>query len=150
MGYAFGVGRKAPAFVLRDREDTEVSLARYRGDWLVVLVFVPGPASAASLRLAPLAAAANQLWGLRAQLIGIYEATASPTEPTAQLRQEPPFPLLGDDGAVSAAYSVRRIRGELRPTAFIIDRAGKIVWMEEGDEALDAATITAALREVAR
>jgi hypothetical protein len=34
--------------------------------------------------------------------------------------------------------------------AFIVDRAGKIVWMSEGDTALKPASLMTAFREVAR
>jgi hypothetical protein len=36
------------------------------------------------------------------------------------------------------------------PTAFIIDRAGKIVWTGEGSDAVDPAVLERALRDVVR
>ncbi len=150
MGYASGVGRKAPPFVLSDRKGDEVSLVRYRGDWFPILVFVPGPAGEATDRLARLGEAADQLWGLRGQLVAIHGTDRSGGDDRPRTAPEPPFPLLADDGTVAAAYGARTASGGLTPTTFIIDRAGKIVWTEEGGAALDPATIIAALRDVAR
>ena len=147
MGYVSGVGREAPAFTLTATDGNEISLARYRGDWFVVLVFLPlGPAEAAE-RLARLSAAAGQFWGLRAQLVGICLPGAAALPPAA-----PPlaFPLVVDDAGVATAYGARFAARALITTTFIIDRAGKIVWTGEGGAALDPASLITALRDVAR
>jgi len=97
-----------------------------------------------------LSEAADQLWGLRGQLVAIHGTDRDDDMHDPQSASEPPFPLLADDGSVAAAYDVRMDGGEPRPTTFIIDRAGKIVWTNEGAAALDPAAIVGALREVAR
>jgi peroxiredoxin len=153
VGCASGVGRKAPAFALTDRDGDEFSLDRYRGDWFSVLVFVPGRGGDVPERLARLSDAANQFWGLRAQLIAVHEAddgTDRPDEAPGQAAGSVPFPVLADDGSVATRYGVVRVGQCLQPAAFVIDRAGKIVWTGEEDAALDPTTITAALRDVAR
>ena len=60
------------------------------------------------------------------------------------------MPLLADDGAVAVAYGARPRGGALEPRTAIVDRAGKIVWMAEGDEAFKPAAIMDAFRKVVR
>ena len=55
-----------------------------------------------------------------------------------------------DDGAIAAAYGALWADNEPRTMAFIVDRAGKIVWTGEGDEALGPTVLLDAFREVAR
>jgi hypothetical protein len=59
-------------------------------------------------------------------------------------------PLIPDDGTVARAYGASPPGGALEPRTVIVDRAGKIVWMAEGDEAFKPTAITAAFRNVAR
>ena len=60
------------------------------------------------------------------------------------------FPLLPDDGSIAQLYGALRKDGSVRPMAFIIDRAGKIVWTGEGEAALKAPKLLAAFRQVVR
>jgi peroxiredoxin len=151
MGYATGVGRKAPAFALADRDGDVISPASYRGDWFLVLVFLPGTGGGAPARLASLSQAAGQLWGLRAQLVAIREAGGEALDQApAPGADGLPFPLLSDDGSVAQKYGVLWTPEHALPVAFVIDRAGKIVWTTEGEGALDPTAIKAALRDVAR
>ena len=146
MGYAFGVGREAPAFLLSTKDGMSVSLAAYRGDWFPIVVFVPGGCGPEQLK--PLDEAADRLWGLRGQLIGVCLQSASSEErPCAS---EVSFPLVCDNGSVASAYGVRIVNGVLTPVAFIVDRAGKIVWTGEGRQALDPVVLETALRQIAR
>ena len=62
----------------------------------------------------------------------------------------PSFPVMMDDGSLAGAYDVRMAGAGYVPTAFIIDRAGKIVWSGEGSVALDPAALERALRDVVR
>ena len=78
MGSTFGVGRQAPAFTLPATDGGTVSLSDYRGDWLPVLVFFTADDPRALARLAVFSAAAEALWGLRGQLVGI--AVAEPED----------------------------------------------------------------------
>lgn len=150
MGYAFGVGREAPAFVLSAADGSEINLRQYRGDWFPVLVFMPASTPDALRRLEALSKAADSLWGLRGQVIVLSDADRE------QLRQwmtEAPgiaVPLLADDGAVARAYGAQAPSGALEPRTVIVDRAGKVVWMAEGDEAFRPAALSAGLRDVAR
>jgi len=150
VGYASGVGREAPAFVITAVDGNEISLDQYRGDWFPILIFLPTLSSETAVNLARLSAAANQLWGLRGQIVGLCHGTRD--EVTALSASAPgvAFPLLPDDGTVAAAYGALWADNEPRTMAFIVDRAGKIVWTGEGDEELAPAVLIAAFREVAR
>ena len=94
--------------------------------------------------------AADTIWGLRGQLLGICDAGRDEVKALADRVEGLSFPLLPDDGSVAQAYGALKKNGEVRPMAFIVDRAGKIVWTGEGVSALKPAALTAAFREVAR
>lgn len=151
MGYTFGVGREAPAFVLNAADGSEISLRQYRGDWLPLLVFMPADTPDAPARLAALDKAADTLWGLRGQVLVLSDADRDRLKAWDEEAGKVGVPLLADDGAVARAYgAVSPASGGMEPRAVIVDRAGKIVWMAEGDEAFKPAAITAAFRTVAR
>ena len=150
MGYNSGVGREAPTFTISAADGSEINLKQYRGDWFAVLVFVPTKAADTVAALAQLSAAADTLWGLRGQLLGICDAGREEVQKLAAEVEGLSFPLLPDDGRVAQAYGALKKSGEVRPMTFIVDRAGKIVWTGEGASALAPATLLAAFREVAR
>jgi peroxiredoxin len=148
VGYNSGVGREAPTFTLTASDGSQIALEEYRRDWFPVLVFLSTAGAGAAL--APLSEAADALWGLRGQLVGICVADASEVGDIAARGGGATFPLLADDGTVARAYGACRPDGQVRPMAFIIDRAGKIVWSAEGIQALEPATILTAFRQVVR
>lgn len=150
MGYDFGVGRAAPAFSLTAVDGSEIKLNQYRGDWFPVLVFVPTRSPGADQLLEQLSGAADSLWGLRGQLVGICDAGADECRALAAKVPGLAFPLLPDDGRVAQSYGALRKDGTARPMVFIIDRAGKIVWSGEGAAALTSAALLAAFRTVVR
>ena len=150
MGYAFGVGREAPAFVLSAVDGSEINLRQYRGDWFPVLVFMPAATPDAPKKLEALSKAAGSLWGLRGQVVVISDATREELAKWADKVPGLAVPLVPDDGTVATAYGAQPRGGVLEPRAVIVDRAGKIVWMAEGDEAFKPAAITQAFRKVAR
>jgi len=150
VGYAFGVGREAPAFVLSAVDGGEINLRQYRGDWLPVLVFMPAATPDAPKKLEALSKAAGSLWGLRGQVVVLSDAGKDELARWDEEAGRVGVPLLSDDGAVAAAYGARPRGGALEARTVIVDRAGKIVWMAEGDEAFKPAAITAAFRTVAR
>ena len=150
MGYNSGVGREAPTFIISAVDGNEINLRQYRGDWFAVLVFVPTQAAATAAALAQLSAAADTLWGLRGQLLGICDGGSDAVKTLAADVEGLSFPLLPDEGSVAQAYGALKQGGGMRPMAFIVDRAGKIVWSGEGASALEPATLVAAFREVAR
>ena len=109
MGYDFGVGREAPTFTLSAVDGSEINLNQYRGDWFPVLVFIPTQAPVAGETLEQLSKAADTLWGLRGQLVGICDAGRD--ECVAIAGQVPglAFPLLPDDGSIARLYGARAI-----------------------------------------
>ena len=150
MGYDFGVGREAPTFTLSAVDGSEIKLNQYRGDWFPILVFVPTQSPGAAELLEQLSKAAASLWGERGQLVGICDAGRDDVGALADKVPELAFPLLSDDGAVARMYGALRKDGAARPMAFIIDRAGKIVWTGDGAAALTAPALLAAFRQVVR
>jgi peroxiredoxin len=150
VGYDFGVGREAPTFTLSAVDGSEIRLNQYRGDWFPVLVFIPARASGAGAVLEHLSKAADTLWGLRGQLVGICDAGRDECAALAAGCPGLAFPLLPDDGSVARQYGALREDGTARPMAFIIDRAGKIVWTGDGAATLTAPALIAAFRQVVR
>jgi peroxiredoxin len=149
VGYAFGVGREAPAFVLSAVDGSEINLRQYRGDWFPVLVFMPAATPDVPKKLEALSKAADSLWGLRGQVLVISDAGRDELKKW-DAEAAVAVPLLPDDGTVARAYGASPPGGALEPRTVIVDRAGKIVWMAEGDEAFKPTAITAAFRNVAR
>ena len=150
MGYDFGVGREAPTFTLSAVDGSEIRLNQYRGDWFPVLVFIPTQSPGATQALEQLSKAADTLWGLRGQLVAICDAGRDECVSLAAGCPGLAFPLLPDDGSVAQMYGALRPDGTARPMAFIIDRAGKIVWTGDGAAALTAPALVAAFRQVVR
>jgi peroxiredoxin len=150
VGYDFGVGRAAPAFTLIAADGTEIKLNQYRGDWFPVLAFIPTRSQGAVELLEQLSAAADALWGLRGQLVGVCDASVDDCRALAARVPALAFPLLADDGSVARQYGALRKDGAARPMVFIIDRAGKIVWTGDGPAAFAAPELLAAFREVVR
>ncbi len=150
MGYDFGVGREAPTFTLSAADGSEINLNQYRGDWFPVLVFFPARSPGAAALLEQLSKAADTLWGLRGQLVGICDAGRDECKALAAGVPGLAFPLLPDDGSVARQYGALSRDGAARPMAFIVDRAGKIVWTGDGAAALTAPALVAAFRQVVR
>jgi peroxiredoxin len=150
VGYDFGVGREAPTFSLNAVDGSEIRLNQYRGDWFPVLVFIPTQSAGAAEALEQLSRVADTLWGLRGQVVGICDAGRDECVSLAAACPGLAFPLLPDDGSVAKQYGALRKDGTARPMAFIIDRAGKIVWTGDGAAALTAPSLLAAFRQVAR
>jgi len=150
VGYDFGVGREAPTFTLSAVDGSEIRLNQYRGDWYPVLAFVPTQSPGAPELLEQLSAAAGTLWGLRGQVIGVCDAGPADCAALAARVPSLAFPLVADDGSVASAYGAHKQDGTARPMAFIIDRAGKIVWTGDGAAALTAPALLAAFRKVVR
>ncbi len=148
MGYDFGVGRQAPTLALAALDGTVIDLHDYRGDWFPVLVFVSAGSAGAPAQLKALAGQAAAFWGLRGQLVGVTAGEPAAVEAMAAGLS---FPIVLDDGFAAAGYGAdRAIAGEAPPLAVIVDRAGKVVWMGEGDDDLKPAALLGALRDVAR
>jgi thioredoxin-dependent peroxiredoxin len=153
LGYNFGVGRQAPEFTLASHDGNDVKLKQYRGDWLPVLVFYADGLEGAADSVAALTRAGSDLWGYRAQVVGIVHPDVDGAKALADASESVGFPLVADvDGAVARAYSAwNTTAGASRDYVAIVDRSGKIVWTGEGDKGpLKPNEIIAALRNVTR
>jgi peroxiredoxin len=151
VGYDFGVGREAPTFTLTALDGSVIDLHGYRGDWFPVLVFFCADSPAAAAQLKGLAAQARAFWGHRGQLVGVTGGEPADPEAFAAATATLPFPVLLDDGSAATGYGAAgAIAGSTPPLAVIVDRAGKVVWMGEGDDDLKPAALLGALRTVAR
>ena len=159
MGYNFGVGREAPQFDLTAHDGSRVTLKQYRGDWFAVVCFLGADPAAAAAAVTGLSAVADELWGLRGQLVGIVAGDAQLLKSVAAEAGRADFPLLADSGnAVARAYGAYdAVAARVRPYVVIVDRSGKIVWTADGadaggvaEPAVAPATIVAGLKDIAR
>jgi peroxiredoxin len=151
LGYNFGVGREAPTFVLSAHDGSEINLKQYRGEWFAILVFFSRTSPKAIDQLSALSGQGDTLWGLRGQLLGVAAGDIDDVRTDVEAARGLSFPVVADDGSVAAAYgAAQAVAGDGPPLVFIVDRAGKIVWMGEGDDDLKPASVLDALRTVAR
>ncbi len=151
MGYNFGVGREAPLFDLTSHDGNRVTLKQYRGDWFAIVVFLDPSSSAAAVTA--LSAAADQLWGMRGQLVGIVRGDDEAVRALAAQAERAEFPLLADrDGGVARSYgALDAATSSVRNYVVVVDRSGKIVWTADGGATpVKPAEIVAAMRAVAR
>jgi|GEM_PF-241666 len=125
------VGRQAPEFRLPDQQDNIVSLADFRGEKNVVLVFYPGDNTPGCTK---------QLCAIRddyqlfqeadAVVFGINPQGADSHQKFSEQYQFP-FPLLVDaDKKVVSAYGCQGL--VTRRTVYGIDKAGVIVFAQRG------------------
>ena len=153
MGYNFGVGREAPQFDLTAHDGSRVTLRQYRGDWFAVVCFLGTDPAAAAAAVTALSGVADELWGLRGQLIGIVAGDEQALQAVAAAAERADFPLLADSGdGVARAYGAYDVTAAgVRPYVVIVDRSGKIVWTADGAQATVApAAIVAGLKGIAR
>jgi peroxiredoxin Q/BCP len=159
VGYNFGVGREAPQFDLTAHDGSRVTLKQYRGDWFAVVCFLGADLVAAAAAVTALSAVADELWGLRGQLVGIVAGDEQDLRVVAGEAERADFPLLADpdDGVARAYGAYDAAAARVRPYAVIIDRSGKIVWTADGAETPDgaerpvqAAVVVAGLKGTAR
>jgi peroxiredoxin len=150
VGRISGVGREAPKFALTACDGNEISLGTYRGDWLPVLVFLPASSPGLADKLRSLSGVADQLWGFRGQLIGLSDASEDALRGAAAEAGGVAFPLLGHAESVAKAYGAWGERLGLSTSAYVVDKAGKIAWVGDGDEETKPGALVAALQDVAR
>jgi peroxiredoxin len=129
---AIEIGDPAPDFTLKDQHNGEVSLASFRGNQAVVLIFYP--ATFTGICQGELAAVQENLGVLQnddVQVIAISVDSPFANKVWAE-QQGFTFPILSDfwpHGGVAQAYGVfndvvgRAVRG-----TFVIDRDGIVRW----------------------
>lgn len=126
------VGELAPEFTLRDQHGSDVSLASFRGDRNVVLLFYP---------MAFTNVCQGELCAIRDELDTFQNASVQvlavsvdspPAHKVWAEQQGYTFPLLSDfwpHGAVAQAYGVfNDVAGLATRGTFVIDREGRIRW----------------------
>jgi peroxiredoxin len=153
LGYNFGVGREAPQLQLPSADGETIALQQYRGDWFPVVVFFRGDPVTSAAAVSALGARADELWGYRGQLLGVFTVDAETLSAKAAEAGAASFPLLADaDGAAARAYGAWDVKaGASRDYVVIVDRAGKIVWTADGGvKPVKAAEVVAGMRSVAR
>lgn len=152
MGYRFGVGREAPVFTTTAHDGSEFSLKQYRGDWMPVLVFIPAASPDVVAQLTKLSEAASDLWGMRGQLVAILDASVDDVQRLAEEAGTVAFPLIADPlGVLAQKFGAwNPVKARLEPLTYIVDKAGKIVWAEDGAAALDPASVLGGFIRLAR
>ncbi|MCC5877481.1 MAG: peroxiredoxin [Candidatus Sumerlaeia bacterium] len=137
------VGSEAPNFTVSDDEGNTVSLADFRGDRNVVLIFYPANETPGCTRQL---CAARDAWDeyieRNIQVFGVNPASIADHKSFRNNHQFP-FPLLADtDGEVVAKYGARGLMGLTKRTVYGINAEGRIVFAERGMP--DTKTIVAA------
>ena len=125
-------GSPAPGFTLPDQHGQEVSLAEWRGEKNVVVVFYPYAFSRVCTgELAQIRDSLHELSGPDRALVAISCDPMFGLRVFAE-RERLTFPLLSDfwpHGAVASAYGVfDEQRGCARRATFVVDRHGIIRW----------------------
>lgn len=131
-------GKQAPPFRLTSLEGRSVSDSELRGNERLVVAFWASwcqPCRTELPVLAKLYRRAHPNGRYEIVAISTDEATADAQRVAAELRL--PFTVLLDsDGAVSRAYGVEAI-----PSLFVIDRDGKVAYVQVGLQAISGAAL---------
>lgn len=140
MSTTLKVGDMAPSFTLPSTDGKQVTLTEARGKKNVVLAFFPAAFTggctaemqAYQLNLAKFENSETQVYAVST------DNTPSQKEFAAKLKLT--FPILSDfvDRKVAAAYGVLPAgKATASRVTFVIDKAGKISFMEQGKDAID-------------
>jgi mycoredoxin-dependent peroxiredoxin len=127
------IGQQAPAFALRDQHGATVSLASYRGDKAVVLMFYPFAFS--RVCTGELCEVVDNLSTFVSDDVQIVAVSCDPMFTLRAFAEQEglTFPLLSDfwpHGEVAGAYGVLNAdRGCAERSTFIIDRHGVVRWL---------------------
>jgi mycoredoxin-dependent peroxiredoxin len=127
------IGQQAPAFALRDQHGATVSLASYRGDKAVVLMFYPFAFS--RVCTGELCEVVDNLSTFVSDDVQILAVSCDPMFTLRAFAEQEglTFPLLSDfwpHGEVAGAYGVLNAdRGCAERSTFIIDRHGVVRWL---------------------
>jgi peroxiredoxin Q/BCP len=115
------VGELAPDFALSSSRDREVSLSRFRGDW-VLLHFVPDRRDFAAL-----GEVQSELSRIGVTMLGVCKDNPQSLRSYAQ-KENVSYELLADaTGEISAIYGLYDVAaGSSRSGFVIVDRSGKV------------------------
>jgi peroxiredoxin len=134
------VGDMAPDFTLNATNNTKVKLSDFRGKNTVVLAFFPAAFTGGwTKEITAYQAGIAKFDAVDTKVFGIStDNTPSQKEFAAKVNAS--FPLLSDFSKreVSAAYGVLiPAAGVANRSTFVVDKEGKIAYIEEGNTAID-------------
>src|SRR5277367_3720310 len=140
MSTTLKVGDQAPDFTLPSTEGKPVKLSDYRGKKTVVLAFFPAAfTGGCTTEMQTYQFGISKFEGADTQVFGVStDNTPSQREFATKLKLS--FPLLSDflDRKVATAYGVLNgERGIANRVTFVIDKNGKIDFMEQGKSAIE-------------
>ena len=128
------VGSNAPEFEADSSAGKIVSLNQYQGNKRVVLVFYPGDNTPlCTSQLCSFRDNWSRLEAVDAVVLGINGASKEKHSSFASANQFP-FPLLVDtNGEIAKDYGCSAIFGFIKRTVYVIDKNGKVAWVERGN-----------------
>ncbi len=128
------VGSNSPEFEAESSSGKAISLKQYRGTKRVVLVFYPGDNTPlCTSQLCSFRDNWNRLEAVDAVVLGINGASKEKHTSFASANQFP-FPLLVDtNGEIAKAFGCSAIFGFIKRTVYVIDKNGKVAWVERGN-----------------
>jgi peroxiredoxin len=134
------VGDVAPDFTLPSTEGKPVGLSEFRGKKNVVLAFYPAAFTGGCTKeMTTYGANLSQFEGMDTQVFGI-STDNSPSQRVFTEQTGAKFPMLSDfaQRKVSKDYGVlMESRGIANRATFVIEKEGKIAFIEEGQSAVD-------------
>lgn len=134
---AFLNRRPAPTFSLWDDDSKPFKLSRYLGRHKLLIVFFdPKQGIATNPQLKILTEAYKQLTSHGEKVIAISSATPYAIRESMKSKSELPFHVLADpDFGVEAEWGCMQPGDppRMKPSAFVIDRAGVIAWSQIGE-----------------
>ncbi len=133
VGEMLEVGATAPDFTVGDDQGNMVSLADYRGEQNVVLVFYPGNETpGCTEQLCAVRDDWDDFSAANVQVFGVNPANAA-SHRSFRENHNFPFPLLADtEGELVRNYGCRGTLGVVKRTVYGIDTEGRIVFAERG------------------
>jgi peroxiredoxin len=133
-------GDMAPDFTLPSTQGGKVTLSSFRGKNMVVLAFFPAAFTGGWTReITAYQAGIAKFEGNETKVFGI-SCDNTPSQKEFATKLNASFPLLSDffDRKVAAAYGVLMPQnGMANRATFVVDKEGKIVYIEEGNTAID-------------
>jgi peroxiredoxin len=147
------VGDMAPDFTLPSTAGKPVTLSEFRGRKNVVLAFYPAAFTGGCTKeMTSYGASASQFEGMETQVFGV-STDNSPSQRVFAEQTGAKFPMLSDfaQRKVSKDYGVLiEPRGVANRATFVIDKEGRIAFIEEGQSAVDIAGATQACSRLSK
>ena len=133
------VGDTAPDFTLPSTTGKPVKLSDFQGKKNVVLAFYPAAfTGGCTNEMKAYGASIAKFEGADTQVFGV-STDNSPSQKVFAEQTNATFPMLSDfrDRNVSKSYGILMPAGVANRATFVVDKAGKIQFIEEGKAAVD-------------